>query len=77
MNVTKRVCDRCGKELSHRIWFSFKRKMKLTAFFLGYRTPDPYNYFDREYEFCDECGTEIRDFIRNKSKTEDLNESNT
>ena len=65
------ACDRCGKKLVKEFW-SANKPYKMRMLFrqvslLGYANKE-YNY-----DFCYECGVEVRDFLKGKKEKQEEN----
>lgn len=62
-DVTFKVCDRCGEKLKeHRLLVKKRRR----RFKLLRTSPDPYGYWETEYELCKSCGDKLFEFMRGK-----------
>jgi len=68
--ITKRVCDRCGKEIKYIGWTSVLKASRVGFIKLFNGNPSGYDYTSNEYELCTDCTKELCDFLKMKGGTE-------
>lgn len=61
------VCDKCGKRIGS-IFFGVKRK-KIVR--ISYRTRDPYDYGDFDFELCEKCGNDLWEYLKTPKAQEE------
>lgn len=67
--ISKKVCDRCGKEMVYDGWTGILKnitkkgkKIHIRKIFNG--NPDGYSYSDSQIDLCRECAKKLEDFLR-------------
>lgn len=73
--ISKRVCDRCGREMAYSGWTAKIKGMKrigckfiLQSLLNG--NPTGYLYSDYNYELCSECTKKLEYFLRNENESQ-------
>ena len=68
--ITKRTCDRCGKELKYIGWTSVLRGSRIGFLKLYNGNLSGYDYSRNEYELCTDCTNGLCDFLNMKGGAE-------
>lgn len=66
--ITKKVCDRCGKEIKYLGWTSklenvFKKGSRISYLSIYNGNPSGYEYNRQQFEMCAECTKDFREFL--------------
>lgn len=63
--ISKKVCDRCGKEIAYRGWTGilkkYPKRVSIVKIFNG--NLDGYSYTDRDFDLCAECTQGFVDWL--------------